>query len=125
MWNIIRTPPLGGEEQSAGAERGIPWNKAKSLKIINFQIGADGPSLIIQNNILAILLNGCRPRLETSLKKTIGFWKVASLPKTLKNLYMFNNYTMGRRPRLAKSLKQHWFLKGGEPAESIENPNHF
>ena len=47
---------------------------------------------------------------------------MASLPKTFKNLCILNDSTMGLRPRHAKSLKIHRFLKGGDPSENLQKP---
>ena len=50
---------------------------------------------------------------------------MASVPKTLKNLCILNDSTMGLRPRQAKSLKIHRFFKGGEPSKNLQKPKDF
>ena len=53
--------------------------------------------------------------------KSIGFWRVASLRKTFKNLCILNDSTMGLRPRQAKSLKIYRVLKGGDLSKTFKN----
>ena len=78
-----------------------------------------------KTNIFWMILPCAAGLVKQNRWKTTGFWRVASLPKALKNLYIVNDSTMRRRSPLEKSMKNHGFLKGGEPSESLEKPIHF